>query len=395
MAAEARARGRGGIARTLLLAPALAVVFLGWLSAGERPSLDAVVERAMAEGLVAGAVVVAGDRDDVRVARTYGKAWEGEGAPALPEDAVFDTASLTKVVATAPVVVALADEGLLGLTDPVARWLPELGTEDKRSLQVVHLLTHTSGLADLPEVPTHEPLAGALRAAADRRLATAPGSRFRYLDINFLLLGEIARRATGDDLDRLARERVFAPLGLEDTSFRPAPEQRARCVPTRGVGGVPYRGEAQDPWARALGGVAGNSGVFSTGRDLAAYCRALLGDGRLGGRRFLRPEAVRLMTAGRPVAGGEVLRGLGWDVRSPFSSPRGDVFSDDSFGHTGYSGCSLWLDPGVGRFVVLLTPRLDYRRVADFNRFRAEVSNAAGELLSLGRRTPAGVPAGG
>jgi CubicO group peptidase (beta-lactamase class C family) len=245
----------------------------------------------------------------------------------------------------------------------------------------MHLLTHTSGLDDFPLAAVH-PLQSAVEGAATQKVRGEIGSRFKYADINFILLAEIVRRVTGSSLDQFTQAAFFTPLGMSDTAFNPDPERAARCSPTVGDH-VFYVGQVQDALARQLGGVAGHAGVFSTARDLARFCRMMLNEGELEGKRMLSARAVRQMTAPYFSRGGAVVRGLGWDMASPFSSPRGSGFSEFSFGHTGYSGASLWLDPAEDTFVVFLTARQEYKKIKEFSQLRSELSTLAAKLFAV------------
>jgi len=211
--------------------------------------------------------------------------------------------------------------------------------------------------------------------AAQQKLKGEIGSRFRYADINFILLGEMVRRITGIPLDRYAASHFFTPLGMRDTTFNPDNGKFLRCSATIGPDNCQLTGQVQDPLARQLGGVAGHSGVFSTARDLARFCRMILNEGEFEGVHILSGRAVRQMTAPYFSRGGNVIRGLGWDIASPFSAPRGNGFSEVSFGHTGYSGSSIWIDPTADIFVVLLTSRLDYKNTREFRQLRGELSS--------------------
>jgi CubicO group peptidase (beta-lactamase class C family) len=338
---------------------------------------------AISRGLIAGGVVLVGNRREVLFERAYGRVSGESTARPMSLDTIFDIASLTKVVATAPAVLKLAEEGRLSLIDPVAKWLPEFAGKGKDDLLVMHLLTHTSGLDDFPLASVH-PLQSAVEGAATQRVKGEIGSRFRYADINFILLGEIVRRVTGSGLDQFAQSAIYKPLGMTDTAFNPDQERALRCSPTVGDHTL-FVGLVQDYEARQLGGVAGHAGVFSTARDLARFCRMTLNEGDLEGKRILSARAVRQMTAPYFSRGGAVVRGLGWDMASPFSSPRGNGFSEFSFGHTGYSGASLWLDPAEDTFVVFLTARLEYKKTREFNELRSELSTLAAELFAVPR----------
>jgi CubicO group peptidase (beta-lactamase class C family) len=349
--------------------------------------IDLLLENAISRGLVAGGVVLVGNRKGVLFERAYGRTCAGPNATLTSIDTIFDIASLTKVVATAPAILKLAEEGKLSLVDPVTRWFPEFSGKGKEELLVMNLLTHTSGFDDFPLSPRN-PLQSAVEKAAHQKLHGEIGSRFRYADINFILLGEMVRRITGVPLDIYAASHFFTPLGMNDTSFNPDTGKAMRCSTTIGPDNSLLTGHVQDPMARQLGGVAGHSGVFTTARDLARFCSMILGEGELEGTRILSGRAVRQMTAPYFSRGGNVIRGLGWDIASPFSAPKGNGLSEVSFGHTGYSGSSIWIDPTADIFVVLLTSRLNYKNIREFSQLRGELSSLSVEIfpLSAGRR---------
>jgi CubicO group peptidase (beta-lactamase class C family) len=335
---------------------------------------------AVSRSLIAGGVVFLCDRQGVLFEQSFGRNCAGERAPLTRTDTVFDIASLTKVIATAPAILKLAEERRLSLVDPVLKWFPEFRGKGKDDLLVMNLLTHTSGLDDFP-VPADNPMHSVVERAANQRLKGEIGSRFRYADINFILLGEMVRRITGIPLDRYSLKYFFNPMGMKDTSFNPDNARIIRCSATIGQGHDLLTGIAQDPVARRLGGVAGHSGVFSTARDLSRFCRMILHGGEIEGKRVLSERAVRQMTAPYFSRGGKVVRGLGWDIESPFSAPKGDGFSEVSFGHTGYSGSSIWIDPEKDIYVILLTSRLDYKNLKDFKSLRSGLSSLAVQIF--------------
>jgi CubicO group peptidase (beta-lactamase class C family) len=348
---------------------------------GERTvKIDLLMGNAISRGLIAGGVVLVGNRKGILFERAYGRSSAEQNAPVTEIDTIFDIASLTKVVATAPAILKLAEEGKLSLVDPVVRWFPEFAGKGKNDLLVLNLLTHTSGLDDFSLAPGN-PLHSAVEGAAGQKLKGEIGSRFRYADINFILLGEMVRRVTGMGLDQYVAASFFTPLGMKDTAFNPGRDKALRFSATVSSDKTTLLGLAQDPEARQLGGVAGHAGVFSTARDLARFCCMFLNEGEFAGRRILSGRAVRQMTAPYFSRGGNVIRGLGWDISSPFSSPKGNGFSEVSFGHTGYSGSSLWLDPSADIFVVLLTARLDYSKPKDFSQLRSDLSTLSAEIF--------------
>jgi CubicO group peptidase (beta-lactamase class C family) len=335
-------------------------------------SVDLVLERAVSARLISGGVAVVGNRERILHLAARGRLDSRPYAPSLGETTIFDVASLTKVIATAPAVMKLVDEGRVSLSDRLSRWFPEFRNSRRGDITVVDLLTHTSGLGDFNLRP-RQGMKTALRKAAAEKNRDRPGSTFNYADINFILLGELVQRASGRTLDRYCRDEIFAPLGAEQTMFLPPRTMVAGIAPTLGFRG----GVVEDGNARRLGGVAGHAGLFSSAGDLARFARMVLGGGVIDGRRILSERTVNEMTSPRCYCNGTVIRGLGWDIDSPFSAPRGCFFSKSSFGHTGYSGSSIWIDPGQELFVVLLTNRLDYRDTKAFNRFRGDVSTVA------------------
>ena len=341
--------------------------------------VDQLMQDGIARGLIAGGVVLVGTSKGVVFEKPYGRVAADPAARPVTLDTVFDIASLTKVVATTPSILKLAEEGRLSLVDPVRKWIPEFSQRD--DLLIWHLLTHTSGLDDF-SLSSANPMQSAIEGASVQKPKGVVGNRFRYADINFIMLGEIVNRAGGLALDRYAAQHLFTPLEMRETFFNPDKELAARCATTIGGEISSNQGEVQDFLARQLGGVAGHAGVFSTAGDLARFCMMILNRGEASGKRLLLQRTVEQMTAPYFARGGEVVRGLGWDIDSPYSAPRGNGFSEGSFGHTGYSGSSIWLDPNSDVFVVLLTSRLDYRHTRELSRLRGNLSTIVAAQLS-------------
>jgi CubicO group peptidase (beta-lactamase class C family) len=350
------------------------------VSVSEKPvccrEIDLLVQDAINRGLIAGGVVLVGDNRHVLIRRAYGKLSGSPDARLVEVDSLFDVASLTKVIATAPAVLKLVEEERISLADPVCRWFPEFSGKGKDDILVKHLLTHTSGIRD-GGLTVLDSLQRIIKRSSALEIKEKAGTRFHYADINFILLGELVRRVTGVPLDSFAREHLFVPLHMHDTVFNPQQPILTRCAATLSGDNASLLGRVQDPTAFALGGVAGHAGLFSTAEDLALFCRMMLNKGALEGNRVLTEKSVAQMTAPCFFCDGKILRGLGWDIQSPFSSPRGKAFSGVSFGHTGYTGCSVWIDPATDVFVVFLTSRLEYTRKKDFNRLRGDLSDAA------------------
>ncbi|GAW65736.1 metal-dependent hydrolase [Geoanaerobacter pelophilus] len=347
--------------------------------AADPARIDALIGDAIGRNLIAGGVVLIGSRDKILFEKAYGRTSPLPDAPPMAVDTIFDIASLTKVAATTPSILKLAEEGRISLIDPVVKWFPEMAGHGKDAILVLHLLTHTSGLDDV-QLYGENPMRSAIEGAASQRLKGEVGSRFRYADLNFILLAELVRRATGGPLDVYTQASFYRPLGMTDTGFNPKRDGRFGATLTDGR---ILMGEVQDPLCRQLGGVAGHAGLFSTARDLGRLCRMMLGGGVLDGRRVLAARTVDQMTAPYFSRGGGVVRGLGWDIASPFSSPRGNGFSRISFGHTGYSGTSIWIDPASDTFVILLTARLDYRNTHEFSKLRGDLSTVASQLFGI------------
>lgn len=332
--------------------------------------IDVVVGAAIEAGELPGAVVLVAHGDRPVYRRAFGLRAVHPAREPMTVDTIFDLASLTKVIATTPSVMALVEDGAIRLRDRVARYLPGFERHGKDAVTIEHLLTHVSGLR--PDLPLEEEFEGAdeaLRRVLAERLEAAPGEAFIYSDLNFLLLGEIVRRVSGLALEVFAAERVFDPLGMRDTAFRPGADRAARIAPTEactplgwpcgGPEGVMLRGTVHDPTARRMGGVAGHAGLFGTADDLARFGAMLLRGGRAAsGRPVLSPLAVARMTRPSTPAHLRDVRGLGWDIDSRYSGNRGDLFSPRSFGHTGFTGTSIWIDPATETVVVFLSSRV-------------------------------------
>jgi len=332
--------------------------------------LDGVIEKAIAADEIPGAVLIVGHKDQVLYRKAYGSRALLPRREPMTLDTIFDLASLTKVVATASAVLKLVEAGQVRLNDPVARYLPEFAPNGKDQVTVRQLLTHTSGLRPIPRLP--EKWSGAdevLKAIYDDTLISAPGARFLYSDTGFILLGELVRRVSGRPLNEFVEAEVFAPLGMKETRFLPAVEWRPRIAPTEEIAlpagakagsgkGALLRGVVHDPRGRGMGGVAGHAGLFSTAGDLAIFARMLLARGVIpggnGARVFAAATIEKAVTPQTP-PWSPTLRGLGWDIDSVFSAPRGEVYPVGvSFGHTGFTGTSMWIDPASGSIVILL-----------------------------------------
>ena len=315
--------------------------------------LDPVINEAIAQQQIPGAVLIVGHDGLVVYRKAYGsRAIEPRGE-AMTLDTVFDCASMTKVLATTPAIMQLWEQGKFRMSDPVAKYLPEFGQNGKQDITIRQLLVHYSGLA--PDLDLTKPWEGketAYRMAFEAPPVGAPGAAFLYSDINFEVLGALVERLSGESLDQYAEKHVFGPLGMKQTRFLPPPSWQSRIAPTdEDEKHHMLRGVVHDPTARRMGGVAGHAGVFSTADDLAMFAQALLD----GGRRVLTPATIAKMTAPQQPVNETAVRGFGWDIDSPLSSNRGELLPVGSYGHTGFTGTSLWIDPTTKTYIVLLT----------------------------------------
>ena len=354
--------------------------------------IDAVVNEAIQAHQLPGAVVVVGRGDVIALRKAYGRRAIEPAAEAMTLDTIFDLASLTKVVATAPAVMMLVEDGRIRLTDPVAAFIPEFAKYGKDRVTVRDLLTHMSGLR--PDLDLADPWVGkdeAIRRAGEEILTDAPGRRFVYSDINYFLLGEIVSRVTRQPLADFVRDRLFVPLGMRETMFLPPAALVPRIAPTEActLYGYPcdgpdrtmLRGVVHDPTARRMGGVAGHAGVFSTAADLTRFAQMMLGGGAIGTTRVLAPLTVARMTSPATPAGEPNVRGLGWDIDSSYSANRGELVPLGSYGHTGFTGTSLWIDPTTRMFVVFLSNRVHPDGKGDVTPLRARVATIAASAL--------------
>lgn len=338
------------LANHALVAPEVA----GFRSADLARAVDRV-EGEIRRGGFPGAALAVGRREQVVIERGVGKLdWYAGSEPVDPDLTVYDLASLTKVVATTTAVMLLVEDGKLGLDTPVREYLPAFSGGDKDFVTIRHLLTHTSGLPAGASIRAPSP-ALSLARAVETRLVRSPSSDVVYSDIGFIVLAAAAEQAAGEPLYRLLDRRVFGPLGMKSTTFLPG-EWCGRCAPTeQRRDGTMHRGVVHDPLAQQLGGIAGHAGLFSTVHDLARFAAMLARGGELDGVRVLNEETLRLFTTRQPGAG---TRALGWDTPDPRGNgAAGSGISARAFGHTGFTGTSLWVDPDRGTWTVLLSNR--------------------------------------
>ncbi|MCI0684092.1 MAG: beta-lactamase family protein [Gemmataceae bacterium] len=347
--------------------------------------IDDVVVAAIGRGELPGAVVLVLHRGDIVYRRAFGQRSLLPMKTPMDLATLFDLASLTKPIATATAIMLLIEAGKLKLTDKLSDHLPAFRRKETEDITVEHLLLHTSGfIADNPLADYQDGRAKAIERLHALKPLAPPGTKFVYSDVGYLLLGEIVEKASGMTLDRFTNERVFTPLGMSETGFLPRGALKERAAPTQQRDGRWMQGEVHDPRAHALGGVAGHAGLFSTADDLAIYARMLLNQGQHRGTSFLKQETVRLMTAPRQVPGKKApgLRTYGWDMLTSFSANRGEVFpKGKSFGHTGFTGTSLWLDPQSGAAVIFLSNRVHPDGKGNVTKLRGQVATIAGRAL--------------
>jgi uncharacterized protein YbbC (DUF1343 family)/CubicO group peptidase (beta-lactamase class C family) len=315
--------------------------------------LDPIISDAIAQQQIPGAVVIVGhDGKDV-YRKSYGKRALEPRREEMTLDTIFDCASLTKVLATTTAIMQLWEQGKFRMNDPVAKYLPEFGQNGKQDITIRQLLVHYSGLApDMDLATAWEGKDTAYRMAFEAAPERPPGAAFVYSDVNFVVLGALVERLSGESLDAYSAKHIFGPLGMKETRFVPPSSWEPRIAPTEeDENHHLLRGVVHDPTARRMGGVAGHAGVFSTADDLAIFSQALLD----GGRGVLTSATIAKMTAPQQPVNGTTLRGFGWDIDSPLSSNRGELLPVGGYGHTGFTGTSLWIDPTTKTYIVLLT----------------------------------------
>jgi CubicO group peptidase (beta-lactamase class C family) len=344
-------------------------------------AVDRVVRKGITGGGFPGAAVVIGRKGSAVVRRGYGNLeWTGPAVPVTTDRTIFDVASLTKVIVTTTATMILVDEGRLRLDAPVRQYLPEFSGTGKDAVTIRMLLTHRSGL------PAGRVLFGNAKSPAHAKqlvlqtpLQCTPGSCFVYSDLGPAILGWVVERVAGLPLDRFAETRIFAPLGMRSTMFRPAESLRPRIAPTQHASrrGYPLRGEVHDESAYVLGGVSGHAGLFSTADDIAVFAQMLLNGGEYNGRRIVADSTIRLFTTHVASA-----RALGWEVANGVRGA-GDLLSPIAFGHTGYTGTSIWIDPERELFIVLLTNRTFAPRTRNAGDLVADVRNDLADVATL------------
>ena len=365
------------------------------VSASHLAAMDSVIADEISKGRLPGAVVFVGRKGRLVWQKSYGSRTVEPSREPMTPDTIFDVASLTKVVATATSIMILVERGKVRLQDPVSRHIPELKSDGRERVTIEQLLTHVSGYA--PDFDLRERWTGrdeAIKRLIVEPLRNPPGTRFTYSDIGFIALGEVVARVSGMPLDQFAKKNIFDPLKMRDTGFRPNANLQTRIAPTekrRGQlsylgdtaanvgaeGEVWLRGQVHDPTSFRMDGVAGHAGLFSTANDLAIYCQMILNRGEYGGVRVLSPLSVNEMTRPRIVSSAGNTRGLGWDINTSYSTNRGELFPLGSYGHTGFTGTSIWIDDASEMFVVFLSNRVHPDGKGDVGPLRGRVSSIA------------------
>jgi len=359
--------------------------------------IDSAVEAAIGDGEVPGAVILVGRKGGIGYFKAFGNRSILPKQERMTKATVFDVSSLTKVLATTPSIMLLVENGVLRLSERVQRYLPGFKGGGKDDITVRQLLTHYSGLpADGDRSKQWFGYNAALKELWKIPAESKPDEKFKYSDLNFIALGEIVHAVSGKTLDAFARDNIFVPLGMTDTCFRPSKDLIGRIAPTEsrkntlrylnGLGSEAFmdeilRGEVHDPTTWRMDGVAGHAGLFSSAKDIAIYARMLLDLGKYRGGRILSPLTVRAMSSPQSPAGSPQVRGYGWDIRSDYSSPLGDIFME-GYGHTGFTGTSLWIHPPTDTYVIILSNRVHPNGGKNINHLRSAVANIVAAAVS-------------
>ncbi len=362
------------------------------LDASRLARIDGAVQKAIARKEIPGAVVLIGRRGKIAFVKTYGQRAVEPNPEPMTRDTLFDMASLTKPMATATAIMLLIERGQIRLSDPVSKYIPGYSANGKGRTTIEQLLRHRAGL--IPDNALVDYLDGPEKAW--QRINALPlqsglDEKFVYSDVGFLVLGRIVEIVSGKPLDQFVREEIFQPLGMGRSGYQPSKKDTA--APTEKEKGEWLQGIVHDPRARALGGVAGHAGLFSTADDVAIYAQTLLRGGLApNGHQLLSALTVRAMTdaAGTP---SHERRGLGWDVDTSYSAPRGSLFGPNGYGHTGFTGTSLWVDPETDTFVVILSNRLHPSGRGNATPVRAEVATIVASSIVDASPRPSEQPA--
>lgn len=363
------------------------------MSSAHLALLDDIIQKAVKNKDFPGADILVAHRGKVVFRKVYGDSqWIPERV-SLNKSMMFDLASITKPVATATSIMILVERGKIRLWDKVKNYIPEFSVyvdKDGRThedARLWHLLTHTSGLPPYCDAQEIEDKYGApcpvdilVDHIGQLEKTNAPGTEFHYSCLGYISLARIVKIVTGQSIAEFSKENIFDPLGMTHTTYIPSDEFKTLCVPTEVTDGVPLTGVVHDPLAKLQGGISGNAGLFSTADDLGVFAQMMLNGGQIGTKRILSPLSVARMTSVFPevkFAG----RGLGWDLNSAYSTNGGDLFGELSYGHTGYTGTSIWIDPETQTIVIFLTNRIHPDDSGAIVSLRSQVANiAAGSI---------------
>jgi len=342
--------------------------------------IDGIVLEAIRDEQIPGAVVLVGHDGQVVYRKAFGERSLEPRREAMTVDTIFDLASLTKVIATTTAVMQLVEKGRIRVNDPVAKYIPEFGENGKEEITIRELLTHYSGLPEgLDLTQPWEGRETALRMAYAEKPIYAPGSHFLYSDVDFIVLGALVERVSGMSLSAYCQNNIFTPLKMTHTRFLPPAAWLPKIAPTQyDEHDKMLRGVVHDPTVRRMGGVAGQAGLFSTAGDLAKFAEALL-----SGSKILSPLTIEKMTTPQQPPTSQVLRGFGWDIDSPYSSNRGDLLPVGSFGHTGFTGTSLWIDPTTQTYIIVLSNAVHPRGKGSAIALRSKIATAVAAALPL------------
>jgi len=370
------------------------------VSAERLARMDAIIQASIEKKELPGAVVLVARHGKVVWRKAYGARAVEPRREQMTLDTIFDLASLTKVVATTTSIMILIEQGKIRLSDPVIQFIPEMKGGGRDAITIEQLMTHMSGFA--PDFDLRDRWTGydeAMKRLYREPLRNQPGTRFVYSDINYIALGEVVHRVSGQMLDAFARQNIFAPLGMRDSGFKPNAGLQTRIAPTEkrrgqmnylgdsgadaGSEGEQWlRGQVHDPTSFRMNGVAGHAGLFSTADDLAIFCQMLLNGGVYNGVRLLSPMTIAAMTQPHAVAESGAARGLGWDIATTFSTNKGDLFPLGSFGHTGFTGTSIWIDPASDSFVIFLSNRVHPDGKGDVASLRGQVASIVASSIT-------------
>lgn len=345
--------------------------------------ISEVAKKAIQAGKIPGAVILIGNQGRIVYRQAFGLRSREPNKIPMTTDTIFDIASLTKVIATSTAVMQLVEKGKLNLEDPVVKYWPEFRANGKEEITVRHLLTHYSGLrAALDSKPKWSSYDTALRMIEEEKAVLPLETNFIYSDINFIILGELVSRISGEPLDIYCTENIFKPLGMKDTGFKPSPALRSRIAPTQYQHGTKRKmlwGEVHDPTAYSMGGIAGHAGLFTTADDLAIFAQMLLDGGSGKNLQILSPLMVEKMIVPQSPPDKIPLRGLGWNIDSPLVSER-------SFGHKGYTGTGIWIDPTSNTYLIILTNRVHPNGKGNAEPLRTKVLSLVNETIAMTHR---------